>query len=80
MVLNFFPLLNNGTTLYRLIHFVFLTFYLYFATHSNATNKMYNKVTNVSRNGEKVAHRYQPLKDALNFCSLPKEVPGPIPV
>jgi hypothetical protein len=35
------------------------------------------KLTNVRRFGEKVTHRYHSV-DALNFCSLPKEVPGPI--
>jgi hypothetical protein len=32
-----------------------------------------------SKMSEKVTHRYHSV-DALNFFSLPKEVPGPMPV
>jgi hypothetical protein len=41
--------------------------------------KWIKKSTNVRRFGEKVTYRYHSV-DALNFLSLPKEVPRPIPV
>jgi hypothetical protein len=40
--------------------------------------KCIKKSTNFRRFGEKVTHRYHSV-DALNFISLPKEVPGPMP-
>jgi hypothetical protein len=41
---------------------------------------MYSKVNKVRRFSEIVTtHRYHSV-DALNFFSLPKEVPGPMPV
>jgi hypothetical protein len=41
--------------------------------------KCMKNLTNVRRLGEKVTHRYHSV-DALNFFSLPKEFPGPMPV
>jgi hypothetical protein len=40
--------------------------------------KCITKSTNVRIIGVKVTHRYHSV-DALNFFSLPKEIPGPMP-
>jgi hypothetical protein len=58
----------------------FLTFYFYFATYNNMQQaKCITKSTNVRIFGEKITHRYHSVV-ALNLISLPKEVPGPMPV
>jgi hypothetical protein len=43
-------------------------------------SKCITKSTNVRRYGEEVTHRYHSVDALYFFFSLPKEVPGPMPV